>query len=232
MLKASQKRTKRAPLTRGVDVENAGEKRRLIGDDADGAAVQARKADDEIFREVLVDFEEVAVVDDGVNGVLDVVGLLGIVGDQRVERRVAAIGGIGCWRGAADLPRLFEGRKLISSRIMAQAIGVVAGDEVSHAAGGVVGHGAAEFLLGDFLVGDGLDDVGAGDEHVGSFAGHENEIGDRRRIDGAARAGAHDGADLRDDAAGQRVAQENIGVAGERQRRLPGCARRRNRSGR
>ena len=87
---------------------------------------------------------------------------------------------------------------------------------MGNAAGGVVGHGAAEFLLGDFLVRDGFDDVGAGHEHVGRFARHEDEIGDGGRIDGAAGARAHDGADLRDDAAGERVAQENVGVAGER----------------
>ena len=87
---------------------------------------------------------------------------------------------------------------------------------MSDAAVGVVGHGAAKLLLGDFFMGDGLDDVGAGDEHVGSFAGHEDEIGDGGGIHRAARARPHDGADLRDHAAGQRVAQENIGVTGER----------------
>ena len=45
----------------------------------------------------------------------------------------------------------------------------------------------------------------------------KDEIGDRRRIDRAAGARAHDGGDLRDHAARQRIAQENIGVAGERQ---------------
>ena len=79
-----------------------------------------------------------------------------------------------------------------------------------------MGHRAAQLLLGDFFVRDGLDDVGAGDEHVGRLRGHEDEIGDGRRIDGAAGAGSHDGADLRDHAAGERVAQKNIGIARER----------------
>jgi len=80
----------------------------------------------------------------------------------------------------------------------------------------VVGHRAAKLLLGDFLVRDGFDDVGAGDEHVGIVAGHKNKVGDRRRIDGAAGARAHDGADLRNDAARERVAQKYFGVARER----------------
>ena len=102
----------------------------------------------------------------------------------------------------------------------AQAFGIVGGDEVAHAADGVVRHGAAQLLLGDVLVGDGLDHVGTGDEHVAGLVHHEDEIGDGGRVDGAAGARAHDGGDLRDDAAGERVAQEDIGVAGEREHAL------------
>ena len=43
----------------------------------------------------------------------------------------------------------------------AQAFGVVVRDEMRHAADGVVRHGAAQVLLGDIFVGDGLDDVRA-----------------------------------------------------------------------
>ena len=75
----------------GVDVENAGEKRGLIRDDADRASVESRKTDDDIFGEVFVDFEEVAVVDDRVDGVFDVVGLLRVFGDESVESFVAPI---------------------------------------------------------------------------------------------------------------------------------------------
>ncbi len=81
---------------------------------------------------------------------------------------------------------------------------------------GVVGHRATELLLGDLLMCDGLDDVGTGDEHVGCFARHENKIGDRRRIDGAPGARPHDGADLRDDSAGEGVAQKNVRVTRKR----------------
>ncbi len=79
-----------------------------------------------------------------------------------------------------------------------------------------VGGGAAELLLRDLLAGDRLDDVGAGDEHVRRALGHEDEIGDRRRVDGAAGARAHDEADLRHDARRLHVAPEDLGVARER----------------
>src|SRR5260370_28052015 len=82
-----------------VNVENAGEKRRLIADDADGAAVEAVEADDKIFRVMFVDFEEISIVNNRVEDVLDVVWHLGIGGNQGVERIIAASrGGL---RGAA-----------------------------------------------------------------------------------------------------------------------------------
>ncbi len=67
----------------------------------------------------------------------------------------------------------------------------------------------------DVLVGDGLHHVGAGHEHVAGALDHQREVGDRRRVDRTARAGAHDQRDLRDDAAGHGVAQEDVGIATE-----------------
>src|SRR6266851_7757008 len=118
---------------------------------------------------MFVDFQEVGIVDDGMNGVLDVVGLLRIVWDERVEGFVAAIGRVG--GGAAR--RVFDvirGKKAEQLANHGEAVGVIGRDEVRDATGGIVSHGAAEFLLGDFFVGNGFDDVGTGDEHVGGVA--------------------------------------------------------------
>src|SRR2546430_4370633 len=62
----------------------------LVTNDADRAAVEARKAHDEVFSIVFVDFEEKSVVNDGMDGVLDVVRLLRIGRNQGVERLIAA----------------------------------------------------------------------------------------------------------------------------------------------
>ena len=80
--------------------------------------------------------------------------------------------------------------------------------------------GAAKLLGGHRLVGDGFDDIGAGDEHVAGVAHHEDEIGHRRRIDVAARARPHDQRDLRDDARGQHIALEHFAIAAERRHAL------------
>ncbi len=63
MLKASQKRTKRARLDAGVDIEHSRKKRRLIGDDPHRATVHSGEADHDVAREMLVDLEEISVVD-------------------------------------------------------------------------------------------------------------------------------------------------------------------------
>ena len=81
---------------------------------------------------------------------------------------------------------------------------------------GVVGAGAAEVLHRDVLAGDGLDHVGAGDEHVGGAVDHDREVGDRGGVDVPAGAGAHDQRDLRDDAGGVHVAAEDLAVQAER----------------
>ena len=82
-------------------------------------------------------------------------------------------------------------------------------------ADGVVRHRTAELFLRDFFVRDGLDHIGAGHEHVARAFHHHVEVGDRRRVHGAAGAGAHDPADLGNDAGGEDVAGENLGVPGE-----------------
>ena len=53
---------------------HAGKEGGLVGDDADGAAVHVREADDEIPGPMFVDLEEFAVIHDAMDHVLDVVG--------------------------------------------------------------------------------------------------------------------------------------------------------------
>ena len=101
---------------------------------------------------------------------------------------------------------------------------------MAHTADAVVRHRAAQMLLRHVFVRHRLDHVRTGDEHVAGALHHEDEIGDGGRVDGAAGARAHDGGNLRDHAARQRVAQKDIGVTGERERRPPEFVRRRNRS--
>src|ERR1022692_4036439 len=203
-------------LDRRIDIQAAGQVGGLIGDDAHGTPVQPREAHHDVAGKVLMDFEEFAVIDHAMDGILDVIGLVGFGRHQRVKRRVHAVRRVG-GRAARRIVAIVLGQVAEQLADHAQALAVVRRDEMADAAYGVVRHGAAQALLGDVLVRDGLDDVRTGDEHVAGRLHHEDEIGDGRRVDGPAGAGSHDGGDLRDHATGQRVAQEDIGVAAQRQ---------------
>ena len=79
-----------------------------------------------------------------------------------------------------------------------------------------MGGGTTEFFLRHGLVGDGLDDVGAGHEHVARVLDHVDEVGHRRGIDRAAGAGPHDHGNLRYSARGLDIAPEHVRIAAER----------------
>ena len=89
------------------------------------------------------------------------------------------------------------------------------GAEMGHPAFSGVDLGAAQILGTDLLVGDRLDHIRPGDEHVGGFLHHEDEIGDGRAVDRAAGAGSHDAGDLGNDPAGHDVAVKDLAVGGQ-----------------
>jgi hypothetical protein len=158
--------------------------------------------------------EELAAVDD----VADDLGH--VVGQVRAGREdVAQLGAepVGVVTEILDR-RLLEvvGRKerqqepdVVEARLL------VGGDERGDSRLGGVAHRAAEFLQGDVFAGHRLHDVRAGDEHVARLADHEDEVGHRRAVHGAARTGPENHRDLRDDARRQHVAVEDAAVGGE-----------------
>ena len=75
-------------LLRGVDVQAAGELGRLVGHDADRAAVDAAEPDDDVLRVTGLDLEELVVVEDAGDDLVHVVGLVRRVRDQRVQLEV------------------------------------------------------------------------------------------------------------------------------------------------
>ena len=145
---------------------------------------------------------------------------------QRVERGVFAINRIVDVARAADRRGCCpaRGQQLADQR---EALAVVVHGKVRDAAGLVVRHRAAELLLGDVLVRHRLDDVGAGHEHVARVLDHDDEVGDGRRVHGAAGARAHDRRDLRHDAARPACCEGRCRRSRRATRRLPECARRR-----
>ena len=181
-----------------------------------GLAAEPREADDDVPGVVLVHLEKVPIVGNRVDQVEHVVGLIRRRRNQPVQRLVFAIDRIvaGQSRRVVEVVVGHERQQLANQR---HAFGVVLDGEVRDAALLVVRHRAAEVFLGDVLVGDRLDDVRAGHEHVARPLHHDDEVGDGGRIHRAAGARSEDRGDLRHDAGGERVAQEDVGVAAERE---------------
>ncbi len=212
-------RVARADETRaldgGVDVENPGERAGLIAHHSHGMAVQARKAADEVLGPALVHLEELTIVDHVPHDLLHVVGLGRIVGDQGVQLRFLAVRGISRFEVGRRIEVVLREEREQVARVLETGF-VARRDEVRHARLGRVRCRAAELLEGHLLAGDRLHHVGPGDEHVGAALHHQDEVGDRGRIDGAAGARAHDQAELRDHAGALDVPPEDVRIARER----------------
>src|SRR5258708_27501662 len=84
-VKAVTEAYKARTLQRAVDVQNAGKICRLIRDDTNRAAVETRKAHDDVQRIVTMDFKEVAVVNNQVDHFANIVRLVGSFRNDRIE---------------------------------------------------------------------------------------------------------------------------------------------------
>src|SRR6478735_632308 len=202
----------------GVDVEAAGEDGGLVGDDPDATAVDAAEADDDVAGAFGLDLEEFVVVEDAADDLVHVVGLVRRVRDEGVEFEV--LGGQRVVDGAGDRVggQHPGGRGLIVGRQVLDVVeGVLfaGGDVVGDAGLDHVGVRAAQIFHGDVFAGDGFDDVGAGDEHLGGLVDHDDEVGQGGGVDVAAGGGSHDQGDLGDDAGGLDVAVEDFAVQAE-----------------
>ena len=188
----------------------------LVGDDADGLAAEAREADEDVLRVVLLHLEQLAVVDHRADHRVHVVGLVGLPGHEVVEGGVFAVDRVGL-RPPGRVVEVVAGHVPEEVADQREARLVVGHHEVRDAALRVVGHRPAELLLRHLLEGHGADDVGPGDEHVAGLVHHHREVGDGRRVDGAPRARPHDGGYLRHHPRREGVPQEDVGIAAQRQ---------------
>ena len=201
-------------LAAGVDVQHAGHELGLVGDDAHRLTVETGEAGDDVLRVARRRFEVFAVVDDGLDDLGHVVRLVGVVGDDLVERVFQAVDTVGAdgQRSILHVVLRHVGEQFLD-HFDALLLGV--DGELRHARLGRVHHGAAQLLLCDVFAGDGLDDLRAGEEHVRGLLLHDDEVGQRGRVDRTAGAGAEDGRNLRNDARRHHVALEDVGVTGQ-----------------
>ena len=172
-------------------------------------------------REAGLDLEEVARIDDARDDAADVVGLLGLDRNDVAQRGIridvarrlaAAADPPGCW--TAESSGACWHRKTASSSSSAT--------KWIDARVGHVRVGAAQLLGRHVFAGDLLDHLRSGDEHLG-LARLDDEVGERRAVSRAARAGAADQRDLRHSAGQHHVGVEDLAVA--REASIPSCTR-------
>ena len=186
-------------LDRRVDVDGAGKHFRLVADDSDSVAAQAAEPDDDVGGEERLDLEEFATVEHARDDPPHVVGLVRRFGHDGLQFRVGALQVVGGRheRRPLGVRRRQVGQQLAHAR-GAFLLGL--GQEVRDARRRVVHVAATQLVERHGLAGDDLDHLRAGDEHVPLAGNDEDEVGDRRRVDGAAGARPRDDAQLRDDA--------------------------------
>ncbi len=92
---------------------------------------------------------------------------------------------------------------------------LVGSHKVSHPTDRGVGLGPAQPLKVYVLAGNRFDYLRPGDEHVADALGHDDKVGQARGIDRATSTRSQHHADLRNHAAGLRVAPEKLAVAGQ-----------------
>ena len=80
---------------------------------------------------------------------------------------------------------------------------------------GVVSHSTAQSLSSNLLIGYGLDNGRAGDEHLGALVNHVDEVSNSRGIHSTASAWSHDYGNLRDNAGSSGIAVEDTCIAGQ-----------------
>ncbi len=172
-------------------VQAAAEAQRVVGEHADGAPGQPAETDHDRRRPLGLELlERGVVVEQRLDERVHVVGASRRLGQQRVQVGVAGLG-----LGAVEMALLAEQ----SDQPAAARVGVelVVGDDVAHAGLLVVGVRTAERRHVDVLAGDAAHDVGAGDEHP-ALRRHDDDVGQRGTVGGAAGGEADDHRDLRD----------------------------------
>ena len=177
----------------GIHVEDAGVDVRLVGYDADRMAVDAGKADHCGGCEQLMHLHEFSVVRNAADHVEHVVRLTVVVrhdGGETLGDVTVSAGGRVC----VDRRLLVGiGRQVCKhgTRVI-DRVRLVLAEVVGHAGSGVVHVAAAQIVHADHFAGGRFDHVGTGDEHVGILAGHDDQVGQGRAVDGTAGARAED----------------------------------------
>ena len=161
-----------------------------------------------------MNFEEISVVKHRLDHLAHVVRLTRRFRDQGVQRLCAPIN-----RVLEALARWIFGVVLRQEAQEAththQSLGIVGAGEVGNSADLSVHACAPQIFRSNLFMRDRLDDIRPRDVHIAGAIDHEDEVGQRGRIDRPTGAWPQDRGQLRHDTARLHVAQKQARVAGQ-----------------
>ena len=196
-------------LAAGVAIEHTGIDAGLVGHYAHALAVEAGETDDDILGIVALHFEEFAVVHHSADDLVHIVGLVGVVGNNLVEHILLAVDGVVAF-GAGSAFHVVLGEVAEQTANQTGKFLFALGHEMTHTALLRVHTCAAQVFLRHVLARHGLHHLRASEEHIADAFKHHDEVGQGRRIHGAAGTGTADARDLGHHAAGFDVALEDV----------------------
>src|SRR5690606_20173398 len=173
-----------------------GEQDAVVGDDADGVAVQVREPGDEGGPVVGFEFGEFAGVDEPCDDFPHVVGGAGVGGDDAVQFRGVGCGGPGFAHVPGGCGPRAEGGDDAADD--GEGVCVVVGDVVDDSGDAGVDVAAAEFFRGDDFAGGGFHERGPAEEDGALVADDDGFVAHGGHVGAAGSAGAEDRGDLRD----------------------------------
>ncbi len=158
--------------------------------------------------------EELTVVDDSTDDLIHVVGVVGALGDDAVQGVLHAVDGVGALH-AGSLFHVVAGHVTQQLADDGDSLFLGLGGKVCHTALAGMYTSTTQLLLGHVLAGDGLNHLGAGQEHEGDTLGHDDEVGQGRGVNGTTGTRTKDCADLGNNTRCVDVALENLGIASQ-----------------
>ena len=160
---------------------------------------------------------EFAVVHDAADHVEHVVRLAVVVRHDGGKSLGHVTVGAGCGVRVGGRLQVGVGRQVGEhGSCVVDRVGFVFAQVVRYTGGGVVHISAAEVVHADHFACGRFDHVRTGDEHVGVFTGHDDQIGQCRAVHGSTRAWAENQRELRHETAGVAGFTEQMPVLRQR----------------
>ncbi len=162
-----------------IHIQTPGFDSGLIGDNADAAAVHARKADDDIGGKAGQNFEKILIVDNPQDHLVHVVGFFKISRNDFFQAVVDAVGiVVVCYHRWL---LIVIGRQIAEQFFDdIDTLRITVGHKVGLAGFFTVNFGAAKFFEAEVLTGDRFDNRRPGNDHMALSFYHDNKVGQSR----------------------------------------------------